>query len=310
MILKIADILKNLPWSFNSTAELPWLDRSRAEKSLQKARQQRRISEREYQLLDHWRELGYCIVKDLIPATAIDNLVAELADLFFLESAIPGLRIEGIQAENLPASLSHEQVLALDIEQRKALVNSIWRLHAFHEISPAARAIFDNQNLRDLVNLIIGKSCEPRYSINFLHGTEQGLHEDMAVFYVHPANHLVGVWIALEDISADAGPLIFYPKSHKNIKVTDFFPDYPAVNLKNITAAQIPQYQDYVNQRAHNYDCQSFTAKKGEILLWHGMLIHGGGKINNTLLTRKSMVIHFIAEGGDYNDRALGPFNW
>ncbi len=47
----------------------------------------------------------------------------------------------------------------------------------------------------------------------------------MAVFYVHPANHLVGVWIALEDISADAGPLIFYPKSHKNIKVTDFFPD-------------------------------------------------------------------------------------
>ncbi|MCZ8225302.1 MAG: phytanoyl-CoA dioxygenase family protein, partial [Microcystis sp. LE19-84.1B] len=152
--------------------------------------------------------------------------------------------------------------------------------------------------------------CEPRYSINFLHGTEQGLHEDMAVFYVHPANHLVGVWIALEDISADAGPLIFYPKSHKNIKVTDFFPDYPAVNLKNITAAQIPQYQDYVNQRAQNYDCQSFTAKKGEILLWHGMLIHGGGKINNNLLTRKSMVIHFIVEGGDYNDRALGPFNW
>ncbi|MGV2388740.1 MAG UNVERIFIED_CONTAM: hypothetical protein LVR29_11995 [Microcystis novacekii LVE1205-3] len=29
-------------------------------------------------------------------------------------------------------------------------------------------------------------------SINFLHGTEQGLHEDMAVFHVHPANHLVG----------------------------------------------------------------------------------------------------------------------
>ena len=63
MILKIADILKNLPWSFNSTAELPWLERSQAEKSLQKARQQRRISEREYQLLDHWRELGIVLSK-------------------------------------------------------------------------------------------------------------------------------------------------------------------------------------------------------------------------------------------------------
>lgn len=51
-------------------------------------------------------------------------------------------------------------------------------------------------------------------------------------------------------------------------------------------------------------------ARKGDILLWHGMLIHGGTKINNPALTRKSMVIHFVGEDCDYSANAKGPFNW
>lgn len=303
-------ILENFPLPFSQASKLPWLDQPGAKQSLQKALNRVEINDRDYQLLDHWREFGYCIVKDLVPESSIDDLVDELARLFFLESPVEGLKVEGIQMGNLPTTLSHADVLSLDFATRKNLENSICRIHAFHERSIPARAIFENQHLRDIASLIIGKPCLPQYSISFMHGTDQALHEDMAVFYVYPANHLVGVWIALEDISEEAGPLIFYPESHKDIEVTHFFPDYPTVNLRNIAPEKIPEYQTYVYKRAENYSQKSFIAKKGEILFWHGMLIHGGGVIQNPALSRKSMVIHFITESCDWTTNAQGPFNW
>ncbi len=38
-----------------------------------------------------------------------------------------------------------------------------------------------------------------------------------------------------------------------------------------------------------------FLAKKGDILIWHANLIHGGLPVVNPALTRKSMVIHYYA---------------
>lgn len=212
--------------------------------------------------------------------------------------------------EGLAASLAHKDVLNLDRETRKKLVNYIWRVHAFHERSNLAKAIFENPQLQELVSGILGKPSIPKYSINFLHGTEQPLHEDMAVFYINPVNYLVGVWIALEDISKDSGPLIVCPGSHKNTTVKSFFPNYPEQNLKNSEPEKMPLYNEYVKSRAEQFPKKEFIAQKGDVLLWHGMLIHGGAKINNPALTRKSMVIHFVGQDCDWIANAKGPFNW
>lgn len=41
---------------------------------------------------------------------------------------------------------------------------------------------------------------------------------------------------------------------------------------------------------------QIFKAEKGDLLIWHANLIHGGEKINKQGVTRKSMVIHYFAQ--------------
>ena len=46
----------------------------------------------------------------------------------------------------------------------------------------------------------------------------------------------------------------------------------------------------------NNLQPQFFHAKKGDILIWHANLLHGGSKINEANLTRKSMVAHYYAE--------------
>jgi len=42
---------------------------------------------------------------------------------------------------------------------------------------------------------------------------------------------------------------------------------------------------------------KTFLAKKGDILIWHANLLHGGSPITNVALTRKSMVAHYYADG-------------
>ena len=41
---------------------------------------------------------------------------------------------------------------------------------------------------------------------------------------------------------------------------------------------------------------QIFTAKKGDLFIWNGNLIHGGEPMLNQALSRKSMVGHYFAE--------------
>ena len=52
-------------------------------------------------------------------------------------------------------------------------------------------------------------------TLNFEYGSEQMHHID--TLYMPPPipNKLIVTWIALEDCRPDAGPLIYYPGSHR-----------------------------------------------------------------------------------------------
>ena len=58
------------------------------------------------------------------------------------------------------------------------------------------------------------------FSSNFIYSTEQPLHSDYIHFGSVPELFLTGVWIALEDIHPDSGPLTITPKSH-NLEIVD-----------------------------------------------------------------------------------------
>jgi ectoine hydroxylase-related dioxygenase (phytanoyl-CoA dioxygenase family) len=51
--------------------------------------------------------------------------------------------------------------------------------------------------------------------------------------------------------------------------------------------------EDLVAQKG--YTKKEFLAKKGDVLIWHANLVHGGAPILNKSLTRKSMVVHYYA---------------
>ena len=120
--------------------------------------------------------------------------------------------------------------------------------------------------------------------------TATRLHQDTWYLDTKKRGKLVGVWIALEDISINSGPFIIYSNSDK--KKID--PD-----LYNFTDIEKDEkfLNDFPEAKKHQ-----FLANKGDILIWDSFSIHGAESVINPSLTRKSITSH-------YYPKNLSPIN-
>ena len=284
---------------------LPWFDRPDALERID-ARQD------DAPLLEKWVRDGYVVVDACVEPTDIDEMLATLDGLWDAREPIADLELLGIREtlDGEQRNVHHRDLLRLDPERRRRMREvSDWRIHGFHYFNAAARRIHDNRRLADFAARLFGQHARPIAAINFMTGSEQALHQDMAVFHIWPCNFLIGAWIACEDIAEWSGPLTLYPGSHR-APFFSGFTDYPQTNLRTADPETARRYQEYVDGLATHFERREFRARKGEILLWHGMLIHGGAPIARRGTSRKSMVLHYSVRGADRGREVKGPFNW
>lgn len=76
------------------------------------------------------------------------------------------------------------------------------------------RSIATNQDVIDLLSELYGSPAFPFQTLNFPVGTQQAVHSDTMHFNTIPERWMCGVWVALEDIDEDNGPLVYYPGTH------------------------------------------------------------------------------------------------
>jgi ectoine hydroxylase-related dioxygenase (phytanoyl-CoA dioxygenase family) len=151
-----------------------------------------------------------------------------------------------------------------------------------------------NKKIMKILTYLYKRKPIPFQTLNFYYGTEQKLHSDQIHFCSVPINFMCGVWIALEDVSMDSGPLVYYPGSHK-------LPFYTMQHL-GIEPGDYLEYEKKIEKKIekHGFIPEYGTIKKGDIIIWQSNLIHGGSKRNNMKLTRKSVVIHYFFENCRY----------
>ena len=70
-------------------------------------------------------------------------------------------------------------------------------------------AIAANAQILDLLGKLYGRPAFPFQTLNFPVGTQQDAHSDSVHFSSLPERFMCGVWLAMEDISPDAGPLFY-----------------------------------------------------------------------------------------------------
>ena len=166
-------------------------------------------------------------------------------------------------------------------------------MFAFHH-SELIRSVGEDKKLLELLSALLEGDAKLFQSINFLMGSQQKTHSDSIHMTTFPLGGLLGVWIALEDIDEESGPLHYYPGSHK-------FPYYLNSDYNNEGSAFLLGDQDYTqyeNMLAGKIETlkpekKIITAKKGDLFIWHANLMHGGEPHLNKDKTRKSMVFHY-----------------
>lgn len=179
------------------------------------------------------------------------------------------------------------------------------RLHDIHSHVDAALELYLEAELLAWTRLILGQQPVAMQSLFFEFGSQQVLHRDTVVVPTGVPGHLIASWIALEDIDPGSGALKYVPGSHR-LPYYEFAPGVYEFDASRMGAAEIEAATAWDNEQAeaHGLVPQLFTPRKGQALLWHASLRHGGGPVEDERLTRKSFVVHY-STAATYPVRAI-----
>jgi hypothetical protein len=147
----------------------------------------------------------------------------------------------------------------------------------------------------DLLLHLYGREPFAFQTLNFAVGSEQPFHSDAVHFHSYPHGFMCGVWIALQDVQAESGPLIYFPGSHRlpYLSARSLGLDRDAVMGEPHPQRFFePCWQQAVTE--HPFEKQQFLPKRGELLIWHANLLHGGEPVQDRSSRRWSQVIHYF----------------
>jgi phytanoyl-CoA hydroxylase len=234
--------------------------------------------------LKEWHERGLVIFEQAVPIELIDALERDL---------------EYLKNHHMEYTLDVElKSKSRDIKEysREQLDSQGIKFNHLHSISRnAALVSLAAPVMQFLTHVFRSPPCVMQ-SLTFHLGSQQPAHIDYP--YVREQNHLAHLtasWTALEDIHPDSGPLAYYPGSHRP-EVSGFFDWGGGSILMEKDSTNTPmQFAHFLWDRMRSQGVQPeiFCPKKGDVLIWHGNLVHEGTKIKQEGLTRKSYVTHF-----------------
>ncbi len=173
------------------------------------------------------------------------------------------------------------------------------RIERLFDFSRSTRELWAHPRILKILSAVFDDVALPCQTLNFIHGSQQDVHQDMIHLTPFPAGMMCGAWVALEDIHPDAGPLVVYPGSHRLPRLYTRTAGVAKV-LKGDWDRFASEYTPKIKELVDNSGLKPsyYTPKAGSVLIWHENLAHGGSHRNNDALTRKSMVSHYFAQGG------------
>ena len=166
-------------------------------------------------------------------------------------------------------------------------------------VVPEIRAICCYPPLQRLLQTLIGGPMGLHLNLTGWVSTERTWHQDD---YLNPPfvnSWYAAIWVALDDIHPDSGPFQYVPGSHR----------WPVVRrdrvLARLTAAerQSPTWPKaaerfvtaaYADQIARTgLPIRSFLGRRGDVLVWHGRLVHQGAAPRVPGMLRRGLIAHY-----------------
>jgi ectoine hydroxylase len=252
-----SDMFQNI---HHNPADWPWLDQVSGVDELRSIKQFEMLDAQHKEWAEHWVKNGYLI--------------------------LPGL------FENQEADLINGTIQQL-LDSGKVSFRYGNKVMFANKVSKVIQEASSKQELISVMEFLLGTKIIPFQTINFITGSEQKAHSDSVHMTTYPPGYLIAAWIALEDIGEGQGALFYYPGSHRfDYLMKDKFTSGDSPWLLGENAYK--NYENAVEILISEKYIQPvpFHAKKGDVLIWHANLLHGGSAITQKGSTRKSMVVH------------------
>lgn len=247
--------------------DIPWIDQENALSQIEVQPDWDKLPAAFQAKISHFIENGFMVLENYFPQNDTDALNETVAQM--LETGKANFNYTGRKIFNL-----------------------------FEKSALANERFFRHPELLQLLSFLLGKKVIPFQTLNFTEGSEQRAHSDSIHMSTEPQGYLIATWIALEDIQEGSGPLVYYPGSHRLPYLTT--EHYDSGNTQwTIGAHSNRRYEDAIERliQENGLQKQVFLPKRGDVLIWHANLLHGGSPILKPGATRQSMVCHYYAEG-------------
>lgn len=224
-----------------------------------------------------WDAHGFLAIRGFFTSKEVDRVLGSLQGLWAerpddvtvddLESG-ERLRMSGVSDEALKHAFKVNDVYLKD---------------------PAVRAVICSKKVAAIVGALLGDEPVVCNTLNLTFGSQQPDHLD--TLYMTPVTEgkLVATWTALEDARPEAGPLRYWPGSHR-IEPFRF-----SSGSLHVLEGEMDGWADYMTSetRRNGLAPERFLARKGDLFVWHAYLLHGGSEILKPGCTRESLVTHF-----------------
>jgi ectoine hydroxylase-related dioxygenase (phytanoyl-CoA dioxygenase family) len=237
---------------------LPWVESP----FFQQILATKKLSDANAALAKEYNEQGYVVLKNVFSDELIDQIIQDMQEKGF--------------NPDYPIETFRNDIRIQDLWEKSEPVK---QMAAHPEIIKTLEMLYDREVI-------------PFQTLNFKVGSQQKAHSDTMHFSSLPARYMCGVWVALEDITEENGPLFYYPGSHRT-------PEYNFSHFKNTvedtTYDNYPEYETFMEElmEASPFQKVKFLAKKGDALIWSSNIIHGGSAVNDPNSTRFSQVTHY-----------------
>lgn len=240
----------------------------------------------EASLLDNWDKNGFVLIKNFFDTKKVDR-VNHLVDQLWETRRSPENQV--VIDVNLDSDRSRRIPFKDADDDARSSPYKLNDLYLEHE---EIRGLALDVRLSRILEQLLGGKPLVINSLNFEYGSQQDDHID--TFYMPPKkqNRMLAAWIPLETVTLDAGPLHYYPGSHK-------IPPYLFSHGKtNAISSELPGFYQYIEKELtkRSIEKTTLTAEAGDLFIWHAQLLHGGSPITQAQKTRRSLVVHYFRQ--------------
>ena len=227
-----------------------------------------------------WDEKGYLVLRQFFGRETIDAVNAEVTGLLENRDRYPDVSVDIFSG-----SQAGKRVKIPDVPD-DAFSGPV-KINDLFLNSPVVRSCNLDERLVDILGELLDGDPMVCNSLNFLYGSTQSAHYDSWFMAPSVKDKMLASSVCLDENADDNGPVFLYPGSHK-------IPPYvfPHGKINKLDADLGPALR-YIEETTGHIEPEVFHGQPGDVLIWHGQVLHGGSPIKNYGRTRRSLVTHY-----------------